>query len=85
MSRIGKNPVVVPPGVEVSVAEQIVVKGPLGTLKTSPGCRTLVPSVTGPSARMRSDFWTVKLKYVPACTCTMSSGAAALTACWMVA
>ncbi len=36
MSRIGKNPVVVPPGVEVSVAEQIVVKGPLGTLKIAP-------------------------------------------------
>jgi len=33
MSRIGKYPVVVPKGVEVSVsAEQIAVKGPLGTL-----------------------------------------------------
>lgn len=35
MSRIGKNPVVLPPGVEVSLGEQIVVKGPLGTLKTA--------------------------------------------------
>ena len=33
MSRIGKNPVVLPAGVEVSLDEQIVVKGPLGTLK----------------------------------------------------
>ena len=33
MSRIGKNPVVLPAGVEVTVGEQIVVKGPLGTLK----------------------------------------------------
>lgn len=29
MSRVGKNPVVLPAGVEVSIAEQIVVKGPL--------------------------------------------------------
>lgn len=35
MSRIGKNPVVLPAGVEVSVGEQIVVKGPLGSLKTA--------------------------------------------------
>ncbi len=35
MSRVGKNPVVLPAGVEVSVGEQIVVKGPLGTLKTA--------------------------------------------------
>ena len=35
MSRIGKNPVAIPAGVEVSVGEQIVVKGPLGTLKTA--------------------------------------------------
>ena len=33
MSRIGKNPIVLPAGVEVSVGEQITVKGPLGTLK----------------------------------------------------
>lgn len=34
MSRIAKNPVVVPAGVEVSVAaSEITVKGPLGTLK----------------------------------------------------
>src|SRR5476649_2332775 len=33
MSRIGKNPVVVPKGVEVTLsAEQVAVKGPLGTL-----------------------------------------------------
>lgn len=35
MSRIGKNPVVLPAGVEISVGEQIVVKGPLGVLKTA--------------------------------------------------
>jgi len=35
MSRIGKNPIVLPAGVEVSLGEQIVVKGPLGTLKTA--------------------------------------------------
>lgn len=35
MSRIGKNPIALPAGVEVSVGEQIVVKGPLGILKTS--------------------------------------------------
>lgn len=35
MSRIGKNPVVLPAGVEVNVGEQIVVKGPLGSLKTA--------------------------------------------------
>ena len=33
MSRIGKNPVVVPKGVEISIgADQVSVKGPLGTL-----------------------------------------------------
>jgi large subunit ribosomal protein L6 len=35
MSRIGKNPIVVPAGVEVSIGDQIVIKGPLGTLKTA--------------------------------------------------
>jgi len=35
MSRIGKNPIVLPAGVEVTLGEQIVVKGPLGTLKTA--------------------------------------------------
>jgi len=35
MSRVGKNPVVLPAGVELSVGEQIVVKGPLGTLKVA--------------------------------------------------
>ncbi|MCK6413779.1 MAG: 50S ribosomal protein L6 [Azonexus sp.] len=35
MSRIGKNPVVLPAGVEVVVGEQIVVKGPLGSLKAA--------------------------------------------------
>ncbi|MDP3540224.1 MAG: 50S ribosomal protein L6 [Azonexus sp.] len=32
MSRIGKNPIVLPAGVEVSVGAQITVKGPLGSL-----------------------------------------------------
>lgn len=33
MSRVGKNPIVLPAGVEATVgSEQIVVKGPLGTL-----------------------------------------------------
>ena len=35
MSRIGKNPIVLPAGVVVTVGEQITVKGPLGTLKTA--------------------------------------------------
>jgi large subunit ribosomal protein L6 len=35
MSRVGKNPVIIPAGVEVKVGDQIVVKGPLGTLKTA--------------------------------------------------
>jgi large subunit ribosomal protein L6 len=35
MSRVGKNPIVIPAGVEVSVGEQITVKGPLGTLKAA--------------------------------------------------
>jgi large subunit ribosomal protein L6 len=35
MSRIGKNPVVLPAGVEISVGAQIVIKGPLGSLKTA--------------------------------------------------
>ena len=35
MSRIGKNPIVLPAGVEITVAEQITVKGPLGVLKTA--------------------------------------------------
>jgi large subunit ribosomal protein L6 len=35
MSRIGKNPVVLPAGVEISVGQQIVIKGPLGSLKTA--------------------------------------------------
>ena len=34
MSRIAKNPVIVPAGVEVTLsADEITVKGPLGTLK----------------------------------------------------
>ncbi|MGB4468402.1 MAG: 50S ribosomal protein L6 [Azovibrio sp.] len=36
MSRVGKNPIVLPAGVEVSVsAQEITVKGPLGTLKAA--------------------------------------------------
>ena len=35
MSRIGKNPIILPAGVEVTVGEQITVKGPLGLLKTA--------------------------------------------------
>ena len=35
MSRIGKNPIVLPAGVEVTLGEQITVKGPLGLLKTA--------------------------------------------------
>lgn len=35
MSRIGKNPIVLPAGVVVTVGEQITVKGPLGTLNTA--------------------------------------------------
>lgn len=32
MSRVGKNPISLPQGVDVSLGEKIVVKGPLGTL-----------------------------------------------------
>lgn len=36
MSRVGKNPIALPAGVEVSLgAQEISVKGPLGTLKTA--------------------------------------------------
>ena len=35
MSRVGKNPIVLPAGVVVTVGEQISVKGPLGTLNTA--------------------------------------------------
>ena len=35
MSRIGKNPIVLPAGVVVTVGEQITVQGPLGTLNTA--------------------------------------------------
>jgi large subunit ribosomal protein L6 len=35
MSRVGKNPIIVPAGVEVTVGEQITVKGPLGVLKAA--------------------------------------------------
>ena len=33
MSRVGKNPIVLPAGVEITFGEQITVKGPLGTLQ----------------------------------------------------
>lgn len=33
MSRVGKNPILLPQGVEVTLGAEIVVKGPLGTLK----------------------------------------------------
>lgn len=33
MSRIAKNPIKLPAGVEVTLGDEIVVKGPLGTLK----------------------------------------------------
>ena len=36
MSRVSKQPVAVPAGVEVSLGEQITVKGSLGTLKLTP-------------------------------------------------
>lgn len=36
MSRVGKNPIVLPAGVEVSLSgQEITVKGPLGTLKAA--------------------------------------------------
>jgi len=35
MSRVGKNPVAIPAGVEVKIGSEIVVKGPLGTLKAA--------------------------------------------------
>ena len=45
MSRVGKNPIVLPKGVEATVGnEQIVVKGPLGTLsfKANPAVKVEV-------------------------------------------
>ncbi|MDD2884391.1 MAG: 50S ribosomal protein L6 [Dechloromonas sp.] len=33
MSRVGKNPIVVPAGVEVALGQNITVKGPLGSLQ----------------------------------------------------
>lgn len=33
MSRVAKNPVVLPQGVDIALGERIVVKGPLGTLE----------------------------------------------------
>ncbi|MFV0370460.1 MAG: 50S ribosomal protein L6 [Azonexus sp.] len=33
MSRVGKNPIALPAGVEITLGEQITVKGPLGTLQ----------------------------------------------------
>lgn len=33
MSRVGKNPIVLPQGVEVTLGAELVVKGPLGTLR----------------------------------------------------
>ena len=35
MSRVAKNPIVLPPGVEVSLGQEISVKGPLGAIKMS--------------------------------------------------
>lgn len=35
MSRIGKNPIILPAGVELTIGAQITVKGPLGVLKTA--------------------------------------------------
>jgi large subunit ribosomal protein L6 len=35
MSRVGKNPIVIPAGVEITIGEQITVKGPLGTLNAT--------------------------------------------------
>ena len=45
MSRIGKSPVNLPSGVEVSVADRtITVKGPKGTLSRDSPVRSTVPS-----------------------------------------
>ena len=66
MSRIGKNPVVLPAGVEVSLDEQIVVKGPLGTLKTAAhpavtisrdGQSLIVAKADGVDARTAAAMW----------------------------
>jgi large subunit ribosomal protein L6 len=48
MSRIGKNPVVVPDKVEVAVnAAEILVKGPLGTLKQKASADVIVKVADG--------------------------------------
>ena len=66
MSRIGKTPVVLPAGVEVSLNEQIVVKGPLGTLRiaTHPavtisrdGQALVVAKAHGADARTAAAMW----------------------------
>ncbi|MDR1709963.1 MAG: 50S ribosomal protein L6 [Candidatus Accumulibacter sp.] len=33
MSRVAKNPIVLPPGVDVALGDEITVKGPLGSIK----------------------------------------------------
>ena len=66
MSRIGKNPVVLPAGVEVSLDEQIVVKGPLGTLKIAAhpavtisrdGEALVVAKADGADTRIAAAMW----------------------------
>ncbi len=54
MSRVGKNPIVLPAGVEVSIGEQITVKGPLGTLKAA----------TNPAVKVRVDGQSVSVEKV---------------------
>jgi len=51
MSRVGKNPIVLPAGVEISIGEQITVKGPLGILKAANHPAVKV-SVDGQSVRV---------------------------------
>ena len=47
MSRIAKYPVPLPKGVDVTLGEQIVVKGPLGTLKMPPPAGVEVANQNG--------------------------------------
>ena len=66
MSRIGKNPVVLPAGVEVSLDEHIVVKGPLGILKIAAhpavtisrdGEALVVAKADGADTRIAAAMW----------------------------
>ena len=67
MSRIGKNPIVLPAGVEVSVGADITVKGPLGTLK----------AITHPAVTISVEGQNVQVSKVEGAAKNMEAAAAA--------